>query len=378
MKRSTGFVGIVALLIATLAVIVTADRASAVVNSYTAALAGTNEVPSLPNGYTGIANITIDTDTNEVCVDATTNVPPGDPIILDHIHSGAAGVNGPIVVDFVNNLNTCVTANGATVANIVANPSAFYFNVHSTNHPGGALRGQLAQDDVILDCDRIAGTGAVKPPLTNAAIDPTAVSVKGPMTAGATPDKPVTTQRACTGTMGATVGNMVKVAGKIVGDATCNLVADPPITDPTRPLAGKLTSTFANIDPATLKPFSSQAFVRIGGGDDPLLPDEIKVDNGIVIKGVGIGADVRSSFVFAPTQKKGPADQSFIDSNSVIVGGVGSTDIGVSCIAGVPLPGTNGGGDAIPEVKTLFFGTDGTGLLGGVLDSSLSIVFPGA
>ena len=236
-----------------------------------------------------------------------------------------------------------------------------------------------AQDITILDCDRIAGTGVVKPPLTNAAIDPTAVAVKGPMTEGLTPDKPVVTTRACTGTMGATVGDMVKIAGKIVGDATCNLVADPPITDPSRPLAGKLTSTFANIDPATLKPYASQAFVRIGGGDDPLLPDEIRVDNGIVIKGVGIGADVRSSFIFAPTQKKGPANQSFIDSNSVIVGGDGSTLIGTACIAGVPLadPAVPPGGDALPEVKTLFFGTDGEGLLGGVLDSSLAIVFPG-
>jgi hypothetical protein len=234
-----------------------------------------------------------------------------------------------------------------------------------------------AQDITVLECDRVAGTGSVKPPLVATVNSNTAVSVKGPLTAGTDPAKPVATTRACTGTLGATVGNLVKLSGKLVGDGTCNLVADPPITDPTKPLAGKVTNTFANNDPLTLKPYASQAFVRVGGGDDPVnLPDEIKFRNGIVIKGVGVGGDVRGSFIFAPTQKNGPADQSFIDSNSVIVGGQGSVDIGISCIAGVPLPGTNGGGNALPQIATLFFGTDGEGLLGGVLDSSISVVFP--
>ena len=85
--------------------------------------------------------------------------PSGTPIRIAHIHSGAAGVNGPIVVDTGllpgDNLTLAdgrgsftktATLSGATldvVSQIIANPSAFYFNAHSAVNPGGVVRGQL-------------------------------------------------------------------------------------------------------------------------------------------------------------------------------------------------------------------------------------------
>ena len=36
----------------------------------------------------------------------------------------------------------CVSANGLA-DDIVANPTAYYMNIHSTVYPGGAVRGQL-------------------------------------------------------------------------------------------------------------------------------------------------------------------------------------------------------------------------------------------
>jgi hypothetical protein len=385
MRKHTGLVGLVFLLIAAVAAVITADRANAVVNQYTAVLAGTNEVPSQPNGYTGAADITIDTESFQVCVSATTNVPTGtDPIILDHIHSGGPTVNGPIVVDFNNNLNTCVISNATTVNNIVANPGLFYFNVHTASYPGGALRGQLQQvtepfDGVLIDCDRIAGTAAIKPPLGNTA-GVGSVATKGPMVAGTDPFKPATTTRDCTGIFATSgdggtpddVGPLTKLAGKLTGSQTCNLLADPPITDPLDPLDGKLTLTYTTLDPL-LRPYASATYIRIGGGDNPLLPDELVISNGIVTKGVGVGGDVYGSFMFAPFQaKNGPADQSFIDANSVIVPGAGSATLGANCIAGLPTPP----GTTPTTLGTVFFGTDGTGLLGGVLDSSIGVSLP--
>ena len=138
----------IALVAATLALgggivgVVAVTPAAAFIATYTANLAATNEVPPNATGYTGTAEITVNTTTFEVCVNATTNVPDTDPIILQHIHQAPAGVNGPIVIPF-SSLNSCATATGSLVANIVADPAGFYFNVHTQAFPAGALRGQL-------------------------------------------------------------------------------------------------------------------------------------------------------------------------------------------------------------------------------------------
>ena len=69
-----------------------------------------------------------------------------------HIHSGLAGVNGGIAVDFEAVFSDNgdglylafgeASADSGTPASLRANPSAFYFNVHNSDHPAGAVRGQ--------------------------------------------------------------------------------------------------------------------------------------------------------------------------------------------------------------------------------------------
>lgn len=69
-----------------------------------------------------------------------------------HIHEGAIGVPGPIVINITaagafsmeGRLRTSLTVDPATADAIIANPAAFYLNVHTTEFPGGAIRGQLA------------------------------------------------------------------------------------------------------------------------------------------------------------------------------------------------------------------------------------------
>ncbi|HET7513545.1 MAG TPA: CHRD domain-containing protein [Gaiella sp.] len=66
-----------------------------------------------------------------------------------HIHRGAAGVSGPVVVPFTapgadGNSSGCVTASPPTLIDeIIANPAGFYVNVHTAEHPAGAIRAQL-------------------------------------------------------------------------------------------------------------------------------------------------------------------------------------------------------------------------------------------
>lgn len=97
-----------------------------------------------PDG-TGFAQVTVDTATDEVCVDVTFD--DIDPITLMHIHRGVAGANGPIVVDFAPTpgpgpFDICVPG-GAVADEIAANPLSFYLNAHNVAFPAGAVRGQL-------------------------------------------------------------------------------------------------------------------------------------------------------------------------------------------------------------------------------------------
>jgi hypothetical protein len=62
-----------------------------------------------------------------------------------HIHQGAAGVAGPIVVDLTAALTgaKCVPGDSAVLQMIKNNPNGFYCNIHTTDFVAGAIRGQL-------------------------------------------------------------------------------------------------------------------------------------------------------------------------------------------------------------------------------------------
>lgn len=64
-----------------------------------------------------------------------------------HIHRGAAQVAGPPVVVLAtptqNIADTCQPVAPALISEIVANPAGFYVNVHTKEHPSGAIRAQL-------------------------------------------------------------------------------------------------------------------------------------------------------------------------------------------------------------------------------------------
>ena len=81
--------------------------------------------------------------------------PAGETFFAGHIHIGAPGVAGPIVVPLYGPPSPATSAQhivqsgvatpnaGTTGAAICANPTAYYVNYHTTAFTGGAIRGQL-------------------------------------------------------------------------------------------------------------------------------------------------------------------------------------------------------------------------------------------
>ncbi len=112
-------------------------------------LTGAAEVPGPgdPDG-SGTAHITLNQGAGEVCFELT--VSDIAPAFGAHIHAGAAGVAGPVVVGLVppssGSSSGCVTdVDKDLIKAIRQNPADYYVNVHNADFPPGAVRGQLSK-----------------------------------------------------------------------------------------------------------------------------------------------------------------------------------------------------------------------------------------
>ena len=118
--------------------------------TFTTSLSGAEEVPRPgdPNGK-GSASVEVYPD-GRICYTIKAQA-IGRDLAGAHIHEAPAGEAGPVVVDLMvgtasrhgNRLSNCVMTTSAQAAEIVANPTDYYVNVHPPDYPGGAIRGQL-------------------------------------------------------------------------------------------------------------------------------------------------------------------------------------------------------------------------------------------
>ncbi|MGD9705710.1 MAG: CHRD domain-containing protein [Acidimicrobiia bacterium] len=118
---------------------------AAVARPFLAQLTGANEVPPADPDGDGAAAITIDPVAGNACFDL--RVAGIDTATAAHIHEGAAGVNGGIVVTLTPPTPTssgCVPVDPALATLITTTPANYYVNVHNAAFPAGAVRGQLA------------------------------------------------------------------------------------------------------------------------------------------------------------------------------------------------------------------------------------------
>ena len=140
-----------------------AAPASAQQYTLTATLSGAGETPApgINTGAFGSATVVVDMTARTVTYTVTVfNLPSG--VTASHIHAGAAGTAGPVVVNFAP---PTTASNDFSFTGVVPdtafalNPAVgirsaddmfqailggnSYVNVHSTVNPGGEIRGQL-------------------------------------------------------------------------------------------------------------------------------------------------------------------------------------------------------------------------------------------
>ena len=165
MKRyiASGF--LMALTIAAVASIMMRSARADIIVFQAQLLGGANEVPPVTNADLnafGNAVVTVDTSNNSFRFDWGVNGLAATAIILSHVHEAPAGVAGPVRVDSgITPGNPVPVVNGSAsftrsgiipatdaagiVSRLIANPSGFYFNIHSNLNPGGVVRGQLVR-----------------------------------------------------------------------------------------------------------------------------------------------------------------------------------------------------------------------------------------
>ena len=146
--------GSLALIAAAAVPAIASARHSSATNATTlvATLTGAGEVPPVNTKMAGLAQFTIDVDKRLICYELI--VTGKRKPTAAHIHEGAAGVNGGVVVDLGafgqpvsrDSVGCTRTVPKSTLMDIVGNPAGYYVNVHTPANPPGEVRGQLAAD----------------------------------------------------------------------------------------------------------------------------------------------------------------------------------------------------------------------------------------
>jgi len=112
----------------------------------TASLTGPAEIPG-PGDSDGTGTFTgrLNVGQGKLCYTLTSaNLAT---LTMAHIHVGEAGKSGPPVVTLAANAptETCMDVPKDVAQKIVAGTAGYYVNIHTSDHPAGAIRGQLTK-----------------------------------------------------------------------------------------------------------------------------------------------------------------------------------------------------------------------------------------
>jgi hypothetical protein len=109
---------------------------------FTASLSPANEVPPVTTS-TGTGTATGTLDGMKLTISGSYSNLSANPT-LAHVHSGDAGLNGPVVFNLSFDAGTLSGSQMLTAEQVTAlNEGRLYVNVHTPNNTGGEIRGQL-------------------------------------------------------------------------------------------------------------------------------------------------------------------------------------------------------------------------------------------
>jgi len=132
-------------LLAAAAVMLTGAAANAEILKFHAAMNGASQVPPVATPASGAADATLDTNSKKLDYSASWQALTG-PATMGHFHGpAAAGANAGVEVAWpspvASPLNGTATLTDVQITELKA--GRWYANVHTAEHPGGEIRGQM-------------------------------------------------------------------------------------------------------------------------------------------------------------------------------------------------------------------------------------------
>jgi hypothetical protein len=113
-----------------------------------ARLNGSQQVPAVSTNAVGVGGFSLNASMDTMCITITCTGLSG-PITAAHIHEGAVGATGGVVLDLQPNINgnqimATITGTNLNAANLSKYlQGLYYINIHTAANPNGEIRGQI-------------------------------------------------------------------------------------------------------------------------------------------------------------------------------------------------------------------------------------------
>ncbi len=132
-------------------------------------LTGAQQTPAVATNAVGMGTFALSKHNGKLLVRVVANGLSG-AITGAHLHIGAAGASGAVVVDLTANIvgNTVIASIDPMAILTALNAGNIYINLHTAANPNGEIRGQLLKDDKIAFDALINGAQEVPAVTTNA------------------------------------------------------------------------------------------------------------------------------------------------------------------------------------------------------------------